>query len=418
MNFARQRINSVSHRSNQSFRLSVTTTSSPQTVTITRVRSDRPFHISWGDGTKSSIAANHNTTITHSYTNAGTYRVNIERPDRIYHIQLIASSVASCEPGEIKKLINVQTLYLQNLSGIQISAGELGRLRKLKVLYCHGQDENKIFAHSGELAMLTNLEELALFRTKNVPLASGEVRNFPNLRLLSLSGDTVIAKIIGSGDLSTLTQLQTLSLSGVSVTTGYGEIGSLVNLTSLSLTGSYPNVYVAAGELGQLTLLTNLNLNTLPNVESGPGELASLTNLTNLFIWFCDLLNPNAGLSSLHKLTSMTWRKASVMPQSECDSILQQIYEMGANRIATGGTITISNGESISLPDGPVCPPASGGAYRYELLNNSCGNYPKTWTTVTTPSLADPVLPDELADLGALTETSRLKTPVGFNDVV
>lgn len=400
---------------NGPLQLFVTTTMSPQTVTFNRVMAYEPFRISWGDDTETEVAANRDATITHSYATPGTYIVSIEKAEQIHRLDLVAGSQASCEAGEMKKLVSARRLYLQNLPGIRIAAGELGRLRNLTELYMHGLDEANVHANPGELVSLSQLESLTLFKTKNVPLAVGEIRNCPNLKALSISGDTAITKFIGEGDLSTLTQLQSLSLNGLSVATGYGEIGSLVNLASLSLQGQ-PNLHIAPGEIGGLTLLTNLNLNGMPNVETGPGEFASLTNLTTLFIWFCALINPDAGLSSLLKLTALTWNRGNPpLSQAECDSLLQQIYEMGVNRIATGGTITIG-GQSISLPDGPVCPPSSGGAYRYELLNNSCGNYPKPWATVTMPALAEPVMPDELEDLGALITTSRLRGTVAFDD--
>jgi PKD repeat protein len=58
-------------------RFTATTTASPETVTFTRLRSTVPFRIAWGDGSISSLAANSEATVTHTYAAAGTYRLTL-----------------------------------------------------------------------------------------------------------------------------------------------------------------------------------------------------------------------------------------------------------------------------------------------------------------------------------------------------
>jgi hypothetical protein len=67
----------------------VTTTSDPETVTLTRITpTGQDVTIDWGDGNSDTISDGNTGTITHQYATAGTYAVRISDPSVITYIDI------------------------------------------------------------------------------------------------------------------------------------------------------------------------------------------------------------------------------------------------------------------------------------------------------------------------------------------
>jgi hypothetical protein len=74
--------------------------------------------------------------------------------------------------------------------------------------------------------------------------------------------------------------------------------------------------------------------------------------------------------------------------QSMVDDFLLDVYGAFPTRTVSGGTIDLLGGSPANAaPSGvlaAMCPPTTGKAAAYELVNDSCGVSPNHWTSVTT----------------------------------
>lgn len=113
--------------------LTVTTTTSPQTVTLQRITpTGGDCVVSWGDGNTTTITDGNTATTTHQYATAGTYQANISAPQLITYLDLRDATIGF-GAGEIGALTNLTSLYLYSLANCAAQTG-LANLLKLTTL--------------------------------------------------------------------------------------------------------------------------------------------------------------------------------------------------------------------------------------------------------------------------------------------
>ena len=254
---------------------------------------------------------------------SGTIPISIGNLTNLQILNFENNHLSGSIPAELGNLTNLQALYLYNnqLSG-PIPAS-LGNLTNLQALYLYNnQLSGPIPASLGDLSNLTyldlsnnqlselipkelgnlsNLQVLYLYHNQLSGSIPTELGHLINLQNLGLSNNPLSGTIPDS--LGSLTNLQTLTLEYDQLTGQIpASLGSLTNLTWLSLlhnqlSGSIPSfgstnlTYLNLGEnqftgpipeLGNLTNLQRLYLNSNHLSGSIPASLGSLTNLTDL----------------------------------------------------------------------------------------------------------------------------------------
>ena len=133
-------------------------------------------------------------------------------------------------------------------------------------------------------------------------------------------------------------------------------------------------VTVAGGHVTQVLLNTN-NLNG--NIAAFPfDDLASLTNLylNNTTVSGDPDISSNTAMRVYHY-------QDCGLAQADVDAVLQGIYNRRAS--FTYATPALNIGGTNAAPGGvyqPACPPGTGTEYRFELVNDSCGDGFNKWT--------------------------------------
>ena len=108
-----------------------------------------------------------------------------------------------------------------------------------------------------------------------------------------------------SGQIGQMTGLMNIYMNSLpGITVGAGEIGALTNLTSLYLS-SMAGATIGAGEIGGLTNLTYLYLRTIVGATIGAGEIGGLTNLTSLILR--TMAGATIGAGEIGGLTNLTY---------------------------------------------------------------------------------------------------------------
>jgi hypothetical protein len=133
--------------------------------------------------------------------------------------------------------------------------------------------------------------------------------------------------------------------------------------------------------------LTYLHINTVPNVTIGAGEIGSLVNLTTLYL----RASANIALQTVFglKLTSVTYWNSLLT--ADVDAVLWGLYQMTATpRTGVAGTINVAT--TNQAPSGvyqpcaacPVTVATPGKEVAWELKLDSCGVGFNKWTAVIT----------------------------------
>jgi hypothetical protein len=95
-----------------------------------------------------------------------------------------------------------------------------------------------------------------------------------------------------------------------------------------------------------------------------------------------------ANVAGWFNASSVTLADSS-LTQAQANAVLLGLYTAAQSRTNTGGTLNISgNNAAPSGVYAAECPPTTGKAAAYELINDSCGTIAagETWTTITVTS--------------------------------
>ncbi len=149
------------------------------------------------------------------------------------------------------------------------------------------------------IGQLQSLKELDLHNSKNLSSLPEEIGNLVNLQSLNLSGSAITLLPSSIGQLQSLKELNLHNTKNL--TSLPGEIGNLANLQSLDL--SVSGITALPSSIGQLQSLKDLDLGYTYRLTSLPEEIGNLANLQALNLY----LSPIASLpSSIGQLQSLT----------------------------------------------------------------------------------------------------------------
>ena len=349
-------------------RLGAVTTAPGQSVTIQEWNATAATIIDWGDGQTTNHPALTGTTVSHVYSVAGSYIIQLKvNPLAVRRIDL--RDVA----------LRPNTAYLRYCTGITFF--------KL-------QDCLTIFdsAHLSGMALTS-------FTLSDLP--AGSTVNFDSFHL---SGMVLTYFLLDSLPAGSTVNFDSSHLSGMALTYFllYNlPVGSTVNfdsshLSAMSLTFFYlsdlsagSTVNFDSSHLSAMSL-TFFLLNSLP---AGSTINFDSTHLSAMALTFFYLSNLPAGSTIAVAAADFDGWPAvetcnvnnNLLTQVQVDAILQGLYAGLATRTATGGTISV--GDNNAAPSGllqAMCPPTTGKERAYELVNDSCGVNPtKKWATVT-----------------------------------
>jgi len=410
------------------------------------VQAGRTVVIYWGDGTSVSCTGKANRRKTYSV--AGDYPVVIDNPMAVVHLDLnyISASCAAGQltkfknlkglliydtdfpvaEGEIRQLVNLETLYLSSIPNVHLGPGEIAPLTKLYefTYYLYGyQACGRVAFDFSEFAGKP-LQAIWLDNWRDDPEAvettvePGDIALLgPDLELLSLPN---IRGAIGEHDFAPLSSLETLEL-GPGIDASAVDFADLVDksatLSALLLDST--GMHVQAGQMGALRL-ANLYLKAEPNVVTGEGELANQLFTYQVQLWNCPQVHagptelaragvslfavvncPNVALqTTLNLLTKCGWlHYENNLAQEEVDSVMTQLYAIGAARTyAWGGSLYLK--DTNARPSGfrgDVVPPTSGFETYYALLNTITNPWSEVVVNTVLPIRAELVADSDLS---------------------
>ncbi|KAJ1492801.1 hypothetical protein T484DRAFT_3639208, partial [Baffinella frigidus] len=264
-----------------------------------------------------------------------------ELPDEIGSLVVLRTlNLKGCKrlqqlPGGVSSLVGLQTLDLKGCSrfkGPPLGVGSLAGLQTLRM-------GSRVEGLPEDVSLLAGLQKLILGDPVVVEL-SEEIGSLVGLQTLDLSGCLGLRNIPRS--LWSLKGLQTLRMAGTGVEELPEEIGSLAGLQTLNLSCCF-NLREIPRSLGLLTGLLTLRM-AGTSVKELPEEIVSLAGLHTL-----DL----AGCKSLKELpvcfSSMVLLQT--LDLSHCESLKELPEEMGS--LTELRTVNLSGCKSLQkLPGG------------------------------------------------------------------
>ena len=298
----------------------VTTTSSPETVTLQQITpSGADVTVDWGDGNSTVIADGNTGTTTHDYATAGTYEISISNAPIITSVDLRGTGfvIDTANFRGLPRNLDILTLYNMNVGSVFDSSDFAGSTPSTSLLLYFSQAGTYTF-DSSDFAGSTPST---------------------NLRLRFLQAGTYT---FDSADFAGSTPSTNLLLRFLQAGT--------YTFDSADFAGSTPSTYLWM-EFDDTTLTT-----TTTQAFWGSGVVRAVASPT-----------VKLGLT-----------------QAQVDDVLLGIYDDFANRTASNGTLDVSgNNASPSGTLQAQCPPTTGKEAAHELVNDSCAVSGNHYAAVT-----------------------------------
>jgi len=277
-----------------------------------------------------------------------------EIPANVERLDLAINSITDISP-----LSSLTNLVMLDLWGNDVAdVSPLRNLTELIELNLWGNN----FRDISSLSNLTNLADLALGGSNlNFNGDLSVLRNFTNLTTLGLG--STWRNPMDFSPLNVLVNLERLQLWGASQLSDLSVIGTLTNLTHLTIHAANIKDFTPLGNLTKLTRLdlqsseigdiSKLNLHRFPNLTdlglfnnniTDVSQLSRLTNLTHLSLGY----NQITDISPLMNLTKLTYLhlEANPIAQRDIDALAAalpttQISLHSIHLPADGGEVTI-----------------------------------------------------------------------------
>ena len=225
------------------FTLTATTTATPQTVTIDRLRVNEATLLQWGDGSSDLLPANSDAAITHAYATPGVYRIRMAHPSRVTQLRLRNSALSGLDTSQLRRAVLTDFIveFLGTTTPNRISSAHMTEWRPVAWWQLNDMPAGSYTINS---AHMTGWTTLARFGLHTMPAGSYSINSlhtvpWGTMAIFRLRGMPAGTYAFDSSHMSSWTpssvEMQGVAASGFTLDVSAADLATWVSTTTMRL---------------------------------------------------------------------------------------------------------------------------------------------------------------------------------------